>query len=225
MHIDMGIKPRRDSAIGKGFMDQTREALIFDYDGVLADTEPLHWRSWDVLLSRYDVSFGWEEYCRVGRGVHDAQIFEAFAKRMPLLNAEERSRLNHERKRRVCEWSLAESPIPQETVKLLMTLGAYRVGLVTSSERSEVEPVLRTAAIFDRFDAMVFGDEVTSPKPAPDPYLMIARKLGVSTGIAFEDSEPGLESARMAGFKAVKVEQPRELAQIVARSLHCNIPQ
>lgn len=206
-------------------MDETRESLVFDYDGVLADTEPLHWKSWAALLLRYDVSLGWEEYCSVGRGVHDAQIFEAFAKRMPLLGTEERSRLNLERKHMVCEWSLVESPIPHETVKLLMTLGAYRIGLVTSSERSEVEPVLRAAAIYDRFDAMVFGDEVAAPKPAPDPYLLIARKLGVSTGIAFEDSKPGLESARAAGFKAVGIEQPRELAQVVARSLRLHITE
>jgi HAD superfamily hydrolase (TIGR01509 family) len=66
---------------------------------------------------------------------------------------------------------------------------------------------------------MVFGEDVTAHKPAPDPYLLIAQKLGVGTGIAFEDSQSGVESARAAGFKVVRVEQPKELAQLVARSL------
>jgi beta-phosphoglucomutase len=195
------------------------DALVFDYDGVLADTEPLHWRSWAALLSRYDVQFTWEEYCRVGRGVNDTQMFEAFRERVALIGGAEFSRRNLERKRMVCQWSLAEIPIPQATIKLLSTLGAYRIGLVTSSERLDVEPILRASAIYEQFDAMVFGEDVAANKPAPDPYLLIAQKLEVRTGIAFEDSQSGLESALAAGFKAVKIEQPKELAQVVARSL------
>ena len=136
-----------------------------------------------------------------------------------LLPQYEFSRQNLERKRVVCEWSLAEIPIPQETIKLLTTLGAYRLGLVTSSERSKVEPILRASAIYEKFDAMVFGEDVTVHKPAPDPYLLVAQKLGVSTGIAFEDSRPGLESALAAGFKVVRLEEPKDLTKIVAQSL------
>jgi len=66
---------------------------------------------------------------------------------------------------------------------------------------------------------MVFGEDVAANKPAPEPYLLIAQKLEVRTGIAFEDSQSGLESALAAGFKVVKIEQPKELAQVVARSL------
>jgi hypothetical protein len=58
---------------------------------VLADTEPLHWRSWAALLSRYDVQFTWEEYCRVGRGVNDTQMFEAFRERVALIGRRDRS--------------------------------------------------------------------------------------------------------------------------------------
>jgi HAD superfamily hydrolase (TIGR01509 family) len=82
-----------------------------------------------------------------------------------------------------------------------------------------VEPVLRAAQIYDVFDAMVFGDEVAAPKPSPAPYQLVAQKLGIDTGIAFEDSEPGLASARTAGFRAIKVEHPKDLPQIVAQSL------
>jgi HAD superfamily hydrolase (TIGR01509 family) len=102
---------------------------------------------------------------------------------------------------------------------MLKTLAAFRVGLVTSSGRLEVEPVLRAAQIYDRFDAMVFGEEVSTPKPSPAPYKLVAQKLGVDTGIAFEDSEPGLTSARAAGFRAIKVDHPKDLPRIVAQSL------
>jgi len=197
-------------------MAELREALVFDYDGVIADTEPLHWKSWAALLSPYGIQLGWEEYCRIGRGVSDAKIFEHFGAQMRPEDADEFSRQNRERKQMVREWSLTESPIPRETVALLRGLGDYRVGLVTSSEQTEVEPVLRAAQVYDRFDGMVFGGESAAPKPSPAPYLLIAERLGVKTGIAFEDSEPGLASARAAGFRAVKIARPGDLAKNVA---------
>ncbi len=196
------------------------DVLVFDYDGVLADTEPLHWRSWRALLARYDVPFSWEEYWKVWRGVSDADMLEDIRERVALTDGSELLRQNDERKRLVCRWSLAEIPIPQATIALLSTLGAYRIGLVTSSERPDVEPILRASGVYEHFDAMAFGEDVAAHKPAPDPYLLIAQKLSVSTGIAFEDSQSGAESALAAGFKVVRIEHPKELAQVVARSLH-----
>ena len=196
-----------------------QEALVFDYDGVIADTEPLHWRSWQAVLSLHGIKLGWEDYCLIGRGVSDAAIFEHFREQIhnsaPSLLAVQNSR----RKQMVQSWSLAESPISPETIALLRSLASHRVGLVTSSDRSEVEPVLLAAQISDCFHAKVFGDESLAPKPSPAPYLAIAERLGVKTGIAFEDSEPGLASAAAAGFRAVRVPQPHDLPQIVARSL------
>src|ERR1700761_1519777 len=164
------------------------DALVFDYDGVLADTEPLHWKSWAALLARYGIELGWDEYCAVGRGVSDTRIYQTMQTRAPLPDPAEFSRLNLERKRMVREWSLEQQLISPATIDLLKTLNGRRVGLVTSSERMEVEPVLQAAHIPGRFAAMVFGEDVTRHKPAPDPYLLIAQKLKIETGVAFEDS-------------------------------------
>jgi len=173
------------------------QALVFDYDGVIADTEPLHWRSWAALLSPFGVQLSWEEYCAFGLGADDTQIYERLSKQARLPAESGFSLLNLERKRRVREWSMKQTPIPQETVALFRSgLLKRRIGLVTSSGRSEVEPVLRAAQIYDRFHAMVFGEDSPSAKPSPQPYRLIARRLGVESGIAFEDSESGLESAR-----------------------------
>ena len=195
------------------------EALVFDYDGVIADTEPLHWRSWAALLSRYGIQLGWDEYCRIGQGVSDAAIFEHFREQAPQWDAAEFAFQNRERKQMVRAWALAESPIQPETGALLKTLGAYRLGLVTSSNKAEVEPVLRAAQIYDCFDAMVYGEEPEAPKPSPAPYLLIAERLGVKSGTAFEDSAPGLASARAAGFRAVEIPRASDLPQIVAITL------
>jgi beta-phosphoglucomutase len=200
-------------------MTEPRAALVFDYDGVIADTEPLHWKSWAALLTCYGIQLSWEEYCSIGQGVSDAELIRHFGAQMCPADAKEFSQQNRQRKQMVREWSLKESPIPPETVRLLGTLGDYRVGLVTSSEQADVEPVLRAAQIYSKFDGMVFGGEPAAPKPSPAPYLLIAERLGVQTGIAFEDSDPGIASARAAGFRTVKIERPRDLEKIVALSL------
>jgi beta-phosphoglucomutase len=200
-------------------MIETRQALVFDYDGVIADTEPLHWKAWETLLSQNGIQLGWDEYCRVGQGVSDRQIYEHFRARMPRIDANAFSILNADRRRNVRELSLRQCPVPLETIALLKSLDGYKIGLVTSSEQSEVEPVLYAAGIHMEFDAIVFGGDTASKKPSPAPYLLIAEKLGVKTGIAFEDSEPGLSSARAAGFRAVKIARPSDLSEIVKRSL------
>lgn len=197
-------------------MNETPPALVFDYDGVLADTEILHWKSWATLVGQYGVQFTWDDYCELGLGVADDQICASFKKQAPILETVDLMRQNSDRKRMVREWSLAEPPIPQETIKMLNTLAGYRIGLVTSSDRTDVEPVLRVTGVYENFDAMVFGDDVAKHKPAPDPYLLAAQKLGVDSGVAFEDSGPGIESARAAGFKVVKIDHPSDLASIVA---------
>jgi len=198
-------------------MVDVREALVFDYDGVVANTEPLHWKSWAILLSRYGVELPWEEYCRIGRGVSDRQMYEHFRARMSGVDEGEFIRQNSERKRLVRELSLKASPIAPQTIALLKSLEDHRLGLVTSSERADVKPILQAAGISELFDAMVFGDDVAAPKPSPAPYLIIAERLGVKTGFAFEDSEAGLESARSAGFRSIRVERPEDLPELVKR--------
>jgi HAD superfamily hydrolase (TIGR01509 family) len=123
------------------------------------------------------------------------------------------------RKQEVRAASLARSPIPQKTVEMLLKLSDYRLGLVTSAERAEVEPVLRGANIQACFEACIFGDDVSRHKPAPDPYLAVAARMSVATGIAFEDSDAGMASAIAAGFHAIRIDLPESLPEAVSKVL------
>jgi beta-phosphoglucomutase len=123
------------------------------------------------------------------------------------------------RKLEVRESSLVQSPIPRSTLEMLRRLGNWRLGLATSAERGDVEPVLRSANIQGCFAAAVFRGDVTRHKPAPDPYLAIAACMSVATGLAFEDSDAGITSAVAAGFHAILVDDPENLPGVVSRSL------
>lgn len=196
------------------------EALIFDFDGVLADTEPLYWKAWTELLARHGIAFTWEEYCRYGRGVKDEEMLKALpqlASRPEILPALQRQLPT--RKQMVRAWSYEQCPIHDSIVHSLLSLHPFRLGLVTSSDRSEVEPLLRLAGIDQCFEALVFREDVHRHKPDPAPYLEIRSRLGVETGIAFEDSEAGIRSATAAGFTAVRVAQPADLPALIRANI------
>jgi HAD superfamily hydrolase (TIGR01509 family) len=94
---------------------------------------------------------------------------------------------------------------------MLATLSALRLGVVTSSNRLEVEPVLVAAGIREYFGALVCGGDVSRQKPWPEPYIRAVGLLGVSAALVVEDSDVGVESARAAGFEVLRVGNPTEV--------------
>ena len=71
------------------------------------------------------------------------------------------------------------------------------------------------------FNALVFGEDVERHKPAPDPYLLLSKRMGIGSGLVFEDSDDGIASAQQAGFIVVHIPEPEELARIVYREISC----
>ncbi len=115
---------------------------------------------------------------------------------------------------------LQDPPMPEGLKPLLENLHqTYKLALVTSSGRAEIEPILAAAGLSACFDALVCGREAGALKPAPEPYLLAARLLGASRPLVVEDSEPGLASARAAGFDTVAVSSPDEVSEAVLRTL------
>ena len=201
-------------------MNRNRGVLVFDYDGVLADTEPLHWASWRNLLTPYRIELTWEQYCRHCRGVADVRMREALIEMSPqAIGLPDLAPYLAARKIEVRELSLARSLIPRKTVEMLRRLTDWRLGLVTSAERCDIEPVLRGANIQDCFEACVFCGDVARHKPEPDPYLAIAARMSIATGIAFEDSDAGIASAHAAGFHAIRVDDPEGLPEVVSKTV------
>jgi HAD superfamily hydrolase (TIGR01509 family) len=197
------------------------QALIFDFDGVLADTEPLYWRAWCELLKPCAIEFTWADYCRLGRGIRDENMLDSLASLVPDREAMHRLKQRlPERKEMVRKWKIENPPITPATVEALQSLAGRIVGLVTSSDRDDIEPLLQRAGIAACFTACVFGNEVTAHKPDPAPYLLIRDKLRVSGGLAFEDSDAGMQSAAGAGFDVIRVEQPNELPGLVRKLLN-----
>lgn len=194
------------------------DAILFDFDGTLVDSEPIHYECWLEILAPFGVSLTWEEYCRNCIGVSDQAMVRQLADGMGL-DFEAIYSQYPRKKELLRDRMLAAPPMEAEIRDFLLGFEALPMGLVTSSYRLEVEPVLEALSVKQRFVAAVFGDEVKNMKPHPEPYLLAAERLGVRRPLVFEDSEAGLASARAAGFAAIRVENPKDLPSLLRSAM------
>lgn len=182
-------------------------AVLFDLDGVIADTLHFHFLAWQHMFAELGGSVS----------EHTVLLHEGRASReiMPLLCEEagvdlpvEAHHAFIERKRAYYRSIVRVSHFPGafETVALLRARG-FHTALVTASALKNMEtsiPVERKSL----FDFIITGDEVTRAKPAPDPYLAAARHLGLQPDecLVVENAPLGIESARNAGMPCVAIE-------------------
>jgi HAD superfamily hydrolase (TIGR01509 family) len=196
------------------------DSLLFDFDGVLADTEPIHWACWVETLAPLHIELSWDIYRANCIGVADRDMLGFLASLAPRPLAMDSLWPHYAAKKELLRRRLEEAtPCPVETIELIGSLGAYRLAVVTSSARDEVEPVLVRAGIRPHFVALVFGEDVERPKPAPDPYLLAAARLEAKRPLVVEDSDAGVASARSAGFDVTRVASAAEVARVVRARL------
>ncbi len=142
------------------------DSILFDFDGVLADTEPVHFLCWREVLAGFDIDLPWPYYQRECIGVSDRAMLERLgAARHPPVAVDELWP-SYARKQALFHARIeAAPPFQAETVDLLKKLHfCYKLAVVSSSHRSEVEPPLERAGIRPLFQTLVCGSEVPNLK-------------------------------------------------------------
>ena len=190
--------------------DRTFSGYIFDLDGTLVDSMPLHHRAWRMALSEYgapDHVFRWAEFTAHG-GMAACDIVQD-------LNATYGLSLPpHEvaaRKRAIYAHLVATEALPTipETVGLVRELrrGGIPYAIGTGSALPGALSTLHAAGIAELFPLIITPDDVAQGKPAPDIFLLCAKRMGVAASdcVVFEDAEPGLSAAAAAGMASVRV--------------------
>jgi beta-phosphoglucomutase len=197
------------------------EAILFDFDGVLMDSEPEHYHAWSEALRPLGFRMDWKTWAAHCIGASDPATMEILARLSePPLELEQIAAcypLKQELFRARLEGEPPFAPGIREFVRWLD--GRYRLAVVTSSSRPEVEPLLVRGAIRNHFGALVCGEDVERTKPAPDAYLLAARLLDVRRPLVVEDSDVGMESARAAGFDAVRIPEAARTVELVRAAL------
>lgn len=201
-------------------MNAPFDAILFDFDGVLADTEPIHYHCWREVLEPFGIELGWDRYAANCIGVADREMIKRLSREKTPPVDFDRLWAEYPRKKRIFrERVLAANPIQPAMVAFLHSLGGRKLAVVSSSGRSEVEPVLIQAGVWPLFSAAVFGKEVPRLKPAPDPYLRAAGLVGARNPLVVEDSDAGEASGRAAGFTVLRVSSAAEVPSRVAAAL------
>jgi len=201
------------------------EAVVFDCDGLLLDTET-HWSAAETtLFTRYGKTFGRDHKLRmIGSSLQATGVILEELLEQPGRAAE----INVEMIELVEEAMVASEPMPGAADLVAELRGRVPIALASNSWRRLITVALHAAELTDSFDVVVCGDEVAHPKPAPDIYLETARLLDVAPErtVALEDSPNGVEAARAAGMFVIGIpsfdgiELPE--AHIVADSLKSN---
>jgi HAD superfamily hydrolase (TIGR01509 family) len=181
-------------------------AILFDIDGTLANTDPVHIRAFNIMLADFGMSISHEEYFRRVMGFTNAAIMLDFFPEKPV--AEHRRLADHKEAtfRRLAATELA----PTKGLLDLMDWAdaeGIPMAAVTNAPTPNAELLLTGLGVKHRFRTIVIGDELPRGKPDPLPYLVAGERLGVSCGncVAFEDSRSGMRSASGAGTAAIGV--------------------
>jgi beta-phosphoglucomutase len=196
------------------------EAILFDFDGTLLDTEPVHWACWAEVLASVGLTLTWEYYRDYGIGIDDREMLRMLAEAANPPQDWDRLWALYPAKRQLFQQRMAQPEFDPALMELLRQLeGTYKLGVVSSSACGEIEPILLAGGLRQFFGTVVGGGDVTMQKPSPEPYLLAAERLRVSQALVLEDSAAGIASGRAAGFEVIPVKHPSEVPGLVRKRL------
>jgi HAD superfamily hydrolase (TIGR01509 family) len=200
-------------------------AVVFDMDGVIADTEPVHLRALRRFVAPAPLTDAQYEGL-VGTGIEPTMRWLQSTYGLEGTTSDLRHRYSALITRELTRGGVHALPGVRELIDVVL---ARRLQLAVASQSSPrwVEATLRACGLRHQFHVVVTADHVPRPKPAPDIYLLTASRLGVPPGqcLAIEDSAPGVASARRAGMVVVQSREtrhaapPQPLAHAVVSSL------
>ncbi len=184
-------------------------AYLFDCDGTIADSMPLHYLAWKKALGEWNCQFDEKLFYAWG-GMPVAEIISTLNQRHGLnMPVETVSR----RKENLYFELLPQlKAVPEVLEHIEAEHGRTPFGVVSGSTRESVIASLASLNLLDRFDTLVCAGDYENGKPDPEAFLLAASRLGVAPErcLVFEDTEMGIQAAKSAGMASVKVPLPWE---------------
>ncbi len=191
--------------------------VIFDMDGVLADTARAHFESWLAVGRKWDAQITWEDFeSTFGRPNHQI-IPEMLHREVPDAELREIDRFKEAAFRDIIRRELEPLPGVAALIRELHAAG-FRLAVGSSGPRENIELVLDVAGVTRYFGAVVSGWDVQRGKPAPEVFLKAAAGIGVEPPdcLVIEDVPAGIQAAHAAGMKCVAVTTTHEADALAA---------
>lgn len=197
------------------------QAVLFDHDGTLVDSEPVHLLLWQEVLEPLGVHLDTDTYRVHHAGMPTPANAHALVQRYGMaVTPAELSEAKHEA---TVRW-LAQQPFPlmrhtREVLRRLREAGV-RLAIVTGAEGAGAQRTLQGHGLEGWFDTVVSGDDVQRSKPAPEGYQLALARLGLppEACVAVEDTETGLRAAAEAGLRALAVPHALSTHQDLSRA-------
>jgi len=188
------------------------QAYLFDCDGTIVDSMPLHYVAWKQALAEYGCTdFSEPLFYSLG-GLPVAKVVEQLNRRDGLTIPAEPFAVRKEQ----LYYDLIHQlePVPEVLELIHAAHGTVPFAVVSGSTRESVEKSLEALGILPLFDTLVCAGDYAHGKPSPEPFLLAATRLGVAPArcLVFEDADAGIESATAAGMASVRIAQPHERA-------------
>jgi beta-phosphoglucomutase-like phosphatase (HAD superfamily) len=191
------------------------QAVFFDFDGVIADSEPLHLQAYQSVLRLDGINLSSEDYYERYLGYDDVGLFHTLMKDRGLaIDAAKIDRLINAKSKIIESLLSADDVLFPGAVDCVKMCAAHvPLAVASGALGPEIELVLRHAGLRDSFKAIASASDGVRGKPAPDLYLLAIAKLrefcsgavDAGSSVAIEDSHWGLEAARAAGLRCVAV--------------------
>jgi beta-phosphoglucomutase len=191
------------------------QAVIFDFDGVIADSEPLHLRAFQQALAEEGIALDRAEYFARYLGYDDVGMFAALARDRALAMSDRHITALVTRKGEKLQTMLngGEMLFPGAAGFIRAAAAAVPIAIASGALRHEIVEIIESAGLEDLFTTIVASGDTPESKPSPAPYLLAFKQLERASGfnldpercVAIEDSVWGLESARRAGLRCVGV--------------------
>jgi beta-phosphoglucomutase len=192
------------------------EAVIFDFDGVIVDTEPLHYAAFQRTLEPLGLHFTWQEYIETYIGFDDRDAFRhAFSTKGTILSQEKLYLLIGQKAAFFNEVIRSGVSAYPGVLDLIFHLRAIKIPLAICSGalKADIDPILDMLGIANFFDIVVTADDVAASKPDPECYQLAFRRLqsahqnrfSKDVTIAIEDTPAGISAAKAAGLMVCAV--------------------
>jgi HAD superfamily hydrolase (TIGR01509 family) len=182
-------------------------AIVFDFDGVIADSEGLHLGAFQEVFAGRGWTLSASAYFDRYLGCDDRGLVVAFARDERLSLGDSDVSTLVDAKARAFARRIASGDVlyPNAKPSIERLAARFALGIASGSLHREIASILDGAGLGDLFSTIIGADDVSAHKPSPEPYLAAAARLAVpaSACVAIEDSPPGLEAARSAGMRTI----------------------
>jgi len=200
-------------------------AVIFDFDGVITDSEILHFRAFNQVLGQYGIELTKDDYYKTYLGFNDADCYKLLIGQGLLKTDKQQIKNLIEQKKRIFEQlAKAEGKMIEGVRDFLTMLEQNNISMAICSGAllTEVEMVLEDARLRHLFEVIVSGEQVKKGKPDPEGFLLSLQRLNenrenpitANQCIAIEDSHWGLEAAKAAGMHTIAVTNSYDAEQL-----------